>query len=121
MVDIIPTSSTSCQGINNNNNSPGLGPFDAPASAPGINNITSADDVSALYSSTNTTVDDTADVPCGSWGIIPYAASFVVLVSFALVSLFMAVLVEQYDKQRRMEQWPLSPQVCTCGVQQLRL
>ncbi|KAL6748577.1 hypothetical protein V8C86DRAFT_1137271 [Haematococcus lacustris] len=48
---------------------------------------------------------------CGTWAIVPYAATFLVLVSFILLSLFMAVLIEVYETQSRMAVWQITPKM----------
>lgn len=56
------------------------------------------------------TCDPNNPAPCGSWIAVPFYATFVILVSFILLNIFMAVIIDAYEKLQEMVDWHLSPQ-----------
>lgn len=47
---------------------------------------------------------------CGTYWAIPFFLSFILLVSVILLNLFMAVIIETFEKTHTQEEWKLSPQ-----------
>ena len=56
------------------------------------------------------TCDAENHAPCGTWIAVPFYATFVILVSFILLNIFMAVIIDAYEKLQEMVEWRLSPQ-----------
>ncbi|GAX79594.1 hypothetical protein CEUSTIGMA_g7035.t1 [Chlamydomonas eustigma] len=46
---------------------------------------------------------------CGSWLSIPYCISFLFLIAFIMLNLFMAVIIEAYEKYSEMMHWEITP------------
>lgn len=55
------------------------------------------------------TCDPENNAPCGTWIAVPFYATFVILVSFILLNIFMAVIIAAYEKLQEMADWRLSP------------
>ncbi|CAG9463932.1 unnamed protein product [Pedinophyceae sp. YPF-701] len=53
------------------------------------------------------TVDGGTD--CGSFVAIPYLVSFVLLVSMIMINLFTTVIIENFEKQTKQDEWTLHP------------
>jgi hypothetical protein len=47
---------------------------------------------------------------CGNVGAIPYFITYIIVVSIILLNLFVAVIIETFEKTHSQEEWKLSPQ-----------
>lgn len=63
------------------------------------------------YRSLSSPYCDPALCFCGTWWIVPYSVSFIIITSYIMLNLFMAVICEAYEKQYEMADWILAPQV----------
>ncbi|MEW5300382.1 MAG: hypothetical protein WDW36_003317 [Sanguina aurantia] len=48
---------------------------------------------------------------CGSWLAIPYIVSFMLIIYDIFLNLFMAVIIEAYERMALMAEWKVSPQM----------